>query len=101
MLSLELLKILLDNAGPVFRSSQRFVSAIKQYLCRSLLKNCGVAGGQIPATAAFNLSCAMFLALLKGFRSHLKAEIGIFVDIIFLKARFLDSSTDNVSLHRS
>lgn len=40
----------------------------------------------MPATSAFNLSCAIFLALLKGFRAHLKAEIGIFVDLIFLKA---------------
>lgn len=38
VLSLELLKVLLDNAGAVFH--QRFVGAIKQYLCMSLLKNC-------------------------------------------------------------
>ncbi|KAL4352779.1 hypothetical protein GQ457_06G044200 [Hibiscus cannabinus] len=46
IVALELLKILLENAGAVFRTSesfllavQFFLGAIKQYLCLSLLKN--------------------------------------------------------------
>jgi brefeldin A-inhibited guanine nucleotide-exchange protein len=81
ILSLELLKILLANAGPVFRASPKFAHAIKTHLCRSLLKNC--ASG-LPA--AFQLSCSIFIRLLERFRQHLKAEIGIFTDVIFLKA---------------
>jgi brefeldin A-inhibited guanine nucleotide-exchange protein len=37
ILSLELLKVLLENAGSVFQTSQRFLGGIKQYLCLSLL----------------------------------------------------------------
>ena len=81
ILSLELLKILLANAGPVFRASPKFAHAIKTHLCRSLLKNC--ASG-LPA--AFQLSCSIFIRLLERFRQHLKAEIGIFMEVIFLKA---------------
>jgi brefeldin A-inhibited guanine nucleotide-exchange protein len=81
ILSLELLKILLANAGPVFRASPKFAHAIKTHLCRSLLKNC--ASG-LPS--AFQLSCSIFIRLLERFRQHLKAEIGIFTDVIFLKA---------------
>jgi len=80
-LSLELLKVLLANAGPVFRGSPKFAHAIKTYLCRSLLKNCNSG---LPD--AFQLSCSIFIRLLERFRPHLKAEIGIFTEVIFLKA---------------
>ena len=39
VLALELLKILLENSGPSFRHSDKFITAIRQYLCVSLLKN--------------------------------------------------------------
>lgn len=81
VLSLELLKILLANAGPVFRSSPKFAAAIKTHLCRSLLKNCAA-----PAQQPFSLSCSIFIRLLERFRPHLKAEIGIFTEVIFLAA---------------
>jgi brefeldin A-inhibited guanine nucleotide-exchange protein len=81
LLSLELLKILLANAGPVFRSSPKFARTIRQFLCRSLLKNCSSG-----ALDLFNLSCSIYIRLLERFRPHLKAEIGIFTEVIFLKA---------------
>jgi len=81
VLSLELLKILLANAGPVFRSSPKFAAAIRQYLCRSLIKNCNSGAQDL-----FNLSCSIFIRLLERFRPHLKAEIGIFTEVIFLTA---------------
>ncbi len=65
--------ILLENSGEVFRTSEKFSSAIKQYLCLSLLKNCT---SSIPQ--AFALSCSIFLTL--------KAEIGVFFPMIMLKA---------------
>lgn len=71
VLALELLKILLENSGPQFRTAERFVSAIKQYLCLSLLKNC-----QSAVPAALRLCCSIFLTLMTKFRKNLKAEIG-------------------------
>lgn len=38
ILSLELLDGLLRSAGPVFKSSDRCIFAIKQYLCMSLVQ---------------------------------------------------------------
>ncbi len=39
VLSLELLLSILQNAGPVFRTNEMFINAIKQYLCVALSKN--------------------------------------------------------------
>jgi len=80
VLALELLKILLENSGPQFHSSERFVSAIKQYLCLSLLKNC-----QSAVPAALRLCCSIFLTLMTKFRKNLKAEIGVFFPMILLR----------------
>ena len=80
VLALELLKILLENSGRVFRTSDKFVSAIKQYLCLSLLKNCSSNINQ-----AVSLSCSIFLTLMFKFRSSLKAEIGVFFPMILLR----------------
>jgi brefeldin A-inhibited guanine nucleotide-exchange protein len=79
-LALELLKVLLENSGPTFRSSERFTAAIRQYLCLSLLKN---SASSIPA--ALQLSASIFLSLLQRFRQVLKAEVGVFFPMIMLK----------------
>ena len=39
MQALNLIKLVLENSGPVFRQSDNFAKAIKQYLCLSLLRN--------------------------------------------------------------
>lgn len=70
MLALELLKLLLENTGPVFRSCALFTTAIRQHLCASLLRNSTSA---VPA--ALQLSCSIFLTLLAKFRTSLKAEV--------------------------
>lgn len=80
MLALELLKVLLENSGPLFRTGDRFVSAIKQYLCLSLLKNC-----QSAVPAALRLCCSIFLTLMAKFRKSLKAEVGVFFPMILLR----------------
>mmetsp|Transcript_7972 Transcript_7972/g.29482 ORF Transcript_7972/g.29482 Transcript_7972/m.29482 type:complete len:1752 (-) Transcript_7972:83-5338(-) len=80
VLALELLKILLDNCGPVFRTSEKFIGAIKQYLCLSLLKNCASAVQNV-----FQLSCSIFVTLITKFRMSLKAEIGVFFPTILLR----------------
>ena len=81
VLALQLLKILLENSGPVFKGSDRFVAAIKQYLCLSLLKN--VTAPSPPAQA---LTCSIFYTLMAKFRHSLKAEIGLFFPMIILRA---------------
>ncbi|KAH1004368.1 hypothetical protein HUJ04_004126 [Dendroctonus ponderosae] len=79
ILSLQLLLSILQNAGPVFRSNEMFITAIKQYLCVALSKN-GVSS--IPTV--FELSLAIFLALLSNFKLHLKMQIEVFFKEIFL-----------------
>ncbi|KAI3498366.1 hypothetical protein L1887_34139 [Cichorium endivia] len=80
IIALELLKILLENAGTVFRTSERFLGAIKQYLCLSLLKN-----SASTLVIVFQLSCSIFISLLSRFRAGLKAEIGVFFPMIVLR----------------
>lgn len=55
-------------------------TAIRQYLCLSLLKN---SASSIPA--ALQLSASIFLSLLQKFRSALKAEVGVFFPMVMLK----------------
>lgn len=80
IVALELLKILLENAGTVFRTSDRFLGAIKQYLCLSLLKN-----SASTLMIVFQLSCSIFMSLVARFRAGLKAEIGVFFPMIVLR----------------
>ncbi|XP_010432288.1 PREDICTED: brefeldin A-inhibited guanine nucleotide-exchange protein 4-like isoform X1 [Camelina sativa] len=79
-LSLELLKVIIDNGGSVWRSNDSFINAVKQYLCLSLLKNSAVS-----IMSIFQLQCAIFMSLLSKLRSVLKAEIGIFFPMIVLR----------------
>ncbi|KAI5315285.1 hypothetical protein L3X38_044461 [Prunus dulcis] len=80
VLSLELLKVVLDNGGPFWRNNERFLNAIKQFLCLSLLKN-----SALSVMAIFQLQCSIFTSLLSKFRSGLKAEIGIFFPMLVLR----------------
>lgn len=80
IVALELLKILLENAGAIFRTSDRFLGAIKQYLCLSLLKN-----SASTLMIVFQLSCSIFISLVARFRAGLKAEIGVFFPMIVLR----------------
>eukprot|EP00899_Mesostigma_viride_P004348 jgi/Mesvir1/13914/Mv16037-RA.1 len=80
VLSLELLKILLENSGTVFRTNDKFLVAIRQHLCLSLLKNCAAANAVI-----FKLSASIFLTLVSKFRASLKVEIGVFFPLMVLR----------------
>lgn len=81
VLALELLKVLLENSGRVFASSEKFADGIKHYLCLSLLKNCASANSH-----ALRLSCSIFLTLISKFRHSLKAEVGVFFPMILLRS---------------
>ncbi|XWS68375.1 hypothetical protein CRYUN_Cryun04dG0084600 [Craigia yunnanensis] len=78
--SLELLRVIMDNGGSIWRSNERFLNAIKQYLCLSLLKN-----SALSVMSIFQLQCSIFMSLLTKFRSGLKAEIGIFFPMLILR----------------
>lgn len=58
----------------------RFIGAIKQYLCLSILKNSAVS-----VMSIFQLLCSLFISLLSRFRSGLKGEIGIFFPMLLLR----------------
>ncbi|KAG8637358.1 hypothetical protein MANES_15G114000v8 [Manihot esculenta] len=58
----------------------RFLNAVKQYLCLSLLKN-----SALSVMAIFQLQCSIFMNLLSKFRSGLKEEIGIFFSMLILR----------------
>ncbi|XP_078432410.1 SEC7-like guanine nucleotide exchange family protein [Wolffia australiana] len=80
LLSLELLNNVIDDAGPVWRTNEKFLGAIKQYLCLSLLKN-----SAFSSISIFQLLCSIFTSLMSKFRSGLKGEIGIFFPMLILR----------------
>ncbi|XP_051886894.1 brefeldin A-inhibited guanine nucleotide-exchange protein 2-like [Pristis pectinata] len=88
IISLQLLLSVLQNAGPVFKTNDMFITAIKQYLCVALSKN-GVSG--VPDV--FELSLAIFLTLLSHFKIHLKMQIEVFFKEIFLNILETSRST--------
>ncbi|XP_071965840.1 brefeldin A-inhibited guanine nucleotide-exchange protein 1-like [Antedon mediterranea] len=88
VLSLQLLLSVLQNAGPVFRTNEMFITAIKQYLCVALSKN-----GVSSVPEVFELSLAIFLVLLSNFKTHLKMQVEVFFKEIFLN--ILETSTSS------
>uniref|UniRef100_A0A8D0G6L1 ARF guanine nucleotide exchange factor 1 n=1 Tax=Sphenodon punctatus TaxID=8508 RepID=A0A8D0G6L1_SPHPU len=88
VLSLQLLLSILQNAGPVFRTNEMFINAIKQYLCVALSKN-----GVSSVPEVFELSLSIFLTLLSNFKTHLKMQIEVFFKEIFLY--ILETSTSS------
>jgi brefeldin A-inhibited guanine nucleotide-exchange protein len=79
ILSLELILAMLENSGPAFCSGERFIFAIQNYLCVSLLKNCISS-----YMAVAQLGLKIFLVLVYKFKNHLKEEIEVFISKIFL-----------------
>ena len=82
LLALELLHYVLQHSqfskGFIQRSGSQFHSAIRNYLCVSLLKNC-----TSDNTRVVNLSLRIFVPLVSNFRSVLKTEIEAFVTNVF------------------
>jgi brefeldin A-inhibited guanine nucleotide-exchange protein len=92
LLSLELIRGVLETAGPSFRKGAKFVYAVKHYLCNSLIKNCVSSN-----TRVVNLSLHIFVALISHFKDYLRSEIEVFVSTIFL--RILEEETSDIQ-HR-
>ena len=82
ILALELLHYILENVKFtrefVNTSGVQFHSAIRNYLCVSLLKNC-----TSDNTRVVNLSLRMFALLVRNFRTILKNEVEAFVTNVF------------------
>ena len=91
VLSLELILAVIDNPGQTFLSKKQFIDVIRQTLCESLLNNSVSSERTI-----FALSLSIFVALVNNFKNSLKAEIGIFMEHIFIK--ILES--ENSSYHQ-
>jgi len=87
-LSLELILGMLQNCGPVFRSNEAFIAVLKKSLCVSLIKN---SVSSIPKV--FHLSLQIFVLLIPNFKDHLKTEIGVFIEQIFLRILESGNST--------
>lgn len=79
LLSLQLILAILQNAGPVLKSSEIFLAAIKQCLCVALSKN-----GLSHNNEILNLSLSIFMCLLKDFKIHLKLQIEVFFKEIII-----------------
>lgn len=79
LLALQLINVLLENAGSRFQHSIMFIRMMKDHLTEPLVKN-----SKSSNAAAFRLSCSIFLTLISRFRSSMKAEIGIFYPLICL-----------------
>lgn len=79
LLSLQLILAILQNAGPVLKSSEIFLAAIKQCLCVALSKN-GLSNNE----KILDLSLSIFMCLLKDFKVHLKMQIEVFFKEIIL-----------------
>ena len=84
ILGLELILAVVERPGTTFLNSKEFVSIIKDTLCDGLLKYCVSNEKTI-----FSLSLSIFYCLFLHFREHLKQEIMVFLEQIFL--RILDS----------
>lgn len=79
LLSLQLILAILQNAGPVLKSSEIFLAAIKQCLCVALSKN-----GLSSNNEILNLSLSIFMCLLKDFKIHLKMQVEVFFKEIII-----------------
>lgn len=88
LLSLELLRSLVNKSGPAFRTGERFIYALRQYLAPSILAN-----AMSSAMPVVDVSLDIFELLLRKetLRPLLKAEIAaVFKAVIF---RFVESPT--------
>ena len=80
VLALELLLGQLETSGNSFRMGDKFIFAIKNYLCDSLIRNISLVG----PTLVVNLSLRIFVALITHFKDNLKSEIEVFISSMFL-----------------
>lgn len=86
------MEIMEKNIGPTFLTRKEFREIVKENLCDSILKN-----SISMERAIFKYSLGIFVALVNNFREHLKTEIAIFVDSVFMK---MLESTNSTYIHK-
>ncbi|KAK9719991.1 guanine nucleotide exchange protein for ADP-robosylation factor [Basidiobolus ranarum] len=87
-LALELILSMLNNSGPTFQTEDLFADLVRQYLCISLSKN-----GVSSEANLFEFSLSIFLIILHVFRGHLKSEIELLFNEIYLRILEMPNST--------
>ena len=85
---LEMILIVLDNSGPVFRTDPTFIKIVREYLCQSLSINV-----ISPLLEVFELAITIFLVVVGLFKIYLKAQIEVFFKEIIFK--ILESHTSS------
>ena len=88
ILGLELILAVVEKPGNTFLNRKEFIDIIKDTLCDGLLKY-SVSNEK----TIFSTSLSIFYCLFLHFREHLKQEIVVFLEQIFLK--ILDSGNSN------
>lgn len=88
IMGLELILNVVEKPGATFLTRPEFINIIKTSLCNGLLRHC-VSNEK----TVFALSISIFYALFVHFREHLKYEILVLIEEIFLKV--LNSGNSN------
>jgi brefeldin A-inhibited guanine nucleotide-exchange protein len=87
-IALELILSLLEKPSTVFTTHKEFIKVVKDDLMEGLLKNCMSDNINI-----FSLSLSVFFKIWHYFREHLKQQIAVFIETVFLK--ILDSGNSS------
>lgn len=90
LISLELILSILDRPGTCFISQKEFIKIVKDDLMEGLLRNC--VSDDINL---FSLSLNVFFKIWHFFREHLKQQISVFLEAVFLKILDSGNSTFN------
>jgi brefeldin A-inhibited guanine nucleotide-exchange protein len=80
VISLELILSILEKPGSTFLTQKEFIKIVKDDLMEGLLRNCVSDDVNL-----FSLSLSVFFKVWHQFREHLKAQISVFIETVFLK----------------
>lgn len=88
IMSLDLLKVIVNSSGRFLRENPVFIDLIRTKLCLVLLQN-----GVSPIGAVARAALGLFGSVLQVFKVQLKSEVGTFFSEVFL--RLLESSVSS------
>ncbi len=90
LIALELINSILEKPGSIFTSNREFINIIKSDLIEGLLRACMSDDLQI-----YSFSINVFFKVWNFFREHLKHQISVFIETVFLKILDSGNSTYN------
>lgn len=88
MIALELILNILEKPGNIFVANKEFISIIKVDLMEGLLRSC-----MSDDLTIYSYSIKIFFKVWNFFREHLKHQIAVFIETVFLK--ILDSGNSS------